>query len=142
MPLTYEEMSMPQLKSLCQDRGLGTARSKQELIDKLTAYDNRDQNDISHEADDLVLTEDQIDAMMEKGEPVELTSKDEDPSPTVFRISFTHSGPLLDSDHIRFRMETYALARAEGLNPFGNPYTARLVKSEGGQLTYEIEVQG
>lgn len=136
MSLTYEEMSMVQLKSLCQDRGLGTGRSKQELIDKLEAYDNRDQNNISHEAD---VPEPQV---KEKSEPVELTPQDEDPSPTIFRISFSHSGPLLDSDHIRFRMETYALAKAEGLEPFGNMYTARLAKSENGKLTYEIEVHG
>lgn len=140
MSLTYEEMSMVQLKSLCQDRGLGTGRSKHELIEKLEAYDNRDQNNISH--DDTELTEAQIDEMFGKSEPVELISKDEDPSPTVFRISFSHSGALLDSDHIRFRMETYALAKAEGLEPFGNPYTARLVKAENGKLTYEIEVHG
>ena len=141
--MTYEDMSLVQLKALCRDKGLGTGRSKQDLIDKLLAYDNRS-------VDDTDLTENQVDEMMDKGEPVELEaapetqakldSRDEDPRPTVFRISFSHIGPLLDSDHERFRRQTHGLALAEGLAPFGSEFAARLIKAENGQLTYELEV--
>lgn len=150
--MKYEDMSMTQLKSLCRDKGLGTGRSKQELIDKLIAYDDRAANPV----DDTDLTEDQIDEMMEKGEPVDLEPaaeptpevtpepdpEDEDPSPTVFRITLTHSGPLLDSQHEAYRKRTYGLAQAEGLRPFGGEMAPRLVKAENGQLTYEVEVHG
>jgi hypothetical protein len=147
--MKYEDMSMSQLKSLCRDKGLGTGRSKQELIDKLVAHDNR----VNEPVDDTDLTEEQIDDLMEKGEPVDLEpaqevktapvpTVDEDPSPTVFRISFSHSGALLDTEHEAYRKRTYGLAQAEGLKPFGGEMAPRLVKVENGQLTYEVEVHG
>lgn len=144
--MKYEDMSLSQLKSLCRDRGLGTGRSKQELINKLVAYDNR-----GPEVDDTDLTEDQIDDMMEKGEPVvtetseakrDDSPEDEDPSPTVFRISFSHSGPLLDTEHEAFRRQTWELARDAGYIPIGGPTVPRLVGSGDGHLHYEIEVHG
>jgi hypothetical protein len=141
----YEDMGMSQLKSLTRDRGLGTGRSKQELIEKLVEYDNR-----LNKVDDTDLTETQVDELLREGEPVELepapevksepVPQDEDPSPTIFRISFSHSGPLLDSDHESFRRKTWELAKAEGLRPFGGEFAARLRKAENNQLTYEIEV--
>jgi hypothetical protein len=147
--VTYEDMTMAQLKALCKDRGLGTGRSKQDLIEKLEAFD-------AQEPDDTDLTEDQIDKMLEEGSPVELepapevtpepepepVPKDEDPRPTIFRITVPHSGPLLDSQHEAYRKRTYGLAQAEGLIPFGGEMAPRLVKAEPGQLTYEIEVHG
>lgn len=141
--MKYEDMSLSQLKSLCRDRGLGTGRSKQELIGKLEAYDNR-----NPEVDDTDLTEAQVDDLIEKSEPVELTSapkaddtpEDEDPSPTLFRISFSHVGPLLDTEHEAFRRQTYELALSEGLRPIGGPTTPRLIGSEPEKLTYEVEV--
>lgn len=146
--MTYEDMSMTQLKALTKARGLGTGRSKQDLIDKLVAAD-------AEVVDDTDLTEDQIDDMMEKGEPVDISPEpesapeaeepapqDEDPSPTVFRLSYSHVGPLLDSEHEAFRKRTYDLARLEGFEPFGGEFAARLIKSENGQLTYELEVRG
>lgn len=145
--MKYEDMSMSQLKSLCRDKGLGTGRSKQDLIDKLVAHDNRVVND---PVDDTDLTEEQIDKMMEEGSPVEIEPapevksdpepEDEDPSPTVFRLSFSHSGPLLDSEHEAFRKRIYGIALAEGLKPFGGEMAPRLIKAENGQLTYEVEV--
>jgi hypothetical protein len=145
--MTYEDMSLTQLKSLCRDKGLGTGRSKQELINKLVAYETR-----VNTPEDVDVTETQ--AGTEKGKSVEVESapeikpesefapKDEDPSPTVFRISITHSGPLLDSQHEAYRKRTYGLAQAEGLVPFGGEMAPRLVKCENGQLTYEVEVHG
>ena len=150
--MKYEDMSMSQLKSLCRDKGLGTGRSRAELIAKLEAYDSRV---VEYDpTDDTDLTEDQIDDMMEKSEPVVIESpepapeaeepepKDEDPSPTVFRISYSHSGALLDSEHEAYRKRTYDLATVEGLKPYGGEFAARLIKSENGQLTYELEVHG
>lgn len=144
MSLTYEDMSMSQLKSLCRDKGLGTGRSRQDLIDKLVAHDDR----VNHPVDDTDLTEVQIDDMMKEAEPVELTPEtkaepvpeDEDPSPSLFRLSFSHSGPLLDSEHEAFRKRIYGIALAEGLKPFGGEMAPRLIKAENGQLTYEVEV--
>lgn len=147
--MKYEDMSMSQLKSLCRDKGLGTGRSKQDLIDKLVAHDNR----VNNPVDDTDLTEEQIDKMMDEGSPVEVEpapevkkapvpTVDEDPSPTVFRISFSHSGALLDTEHEAFRKRTYGLALAEGLRPFGGEMAPRLIKAENGQLTYEVEVHG
>jgi hypothetical protein len=142
--VTYEDMSMSQLKSLCRDKGLGTGRSKQELIDKLTAYDSRD-------TDDTDLTEDQIDDLMKKGDPVEIKSTPEvnpqplpetpEPGPTVFRVSFPHSGPLLDSDHDDYRLRTRHLAQEAGYETPRGLYAARLDKVEGGFLYYEIGVK-
>lgn len=146
MSLTYEDMSMSQLKSLCRDKGLGTGRSRQDLIDKLIAHDNR----VNNPVDDTDLTEEQIDDLMKEAEPVELTpapetksepvSENEDPSPSLFRLSFSHSGPLLDSEHEAFRKRIYGIALAEGLKPFGGEMAPRLIKAENGQLTYEVEV--
>lgn len=141
--MTYEDMSMSQLKSLCRDKGLGTGRSKQELIDKLTAYDSRD-------IDDTDLTENQIDDLMEKGDPVEIKSapeinpqplpETEDSGPTVFRVSFPHSGPLLDSDHDDYRLRTRHLAHESGFETPRGLYAARLAEVDNGFLYYEIEV--
>lgn len=146
MSLTYDDMSMSQLKSLCRDKGLGTGRSRQDLIDKLIAYDNR----VNDPVGDTDLTEEQIDDLTKESEPVELTPtpetktelipEDEDPSPSLFRLSFSHSGPLLDSEHEAFRKRIYGIALAEGLKPFGGEMAPRLIKAENGQLTYEVEV--
>lgn len=144
--MTYEDMNMAQLKALCNDRKLGTGRSKQELIEKLEASDKLAKEE---EVNDTDLTEEQIDELLEKGEPVEFEpapetakpiSQDEDPRPTIFRISFSHSGSLLDSDHESFRRKTWELAKSEGLEPYGDPLSSRLVTAENGQLTYEVEV--
>jgi hypothetical protein len=133
----YEDMSMTQLKSLCRDKGLGTGRSKQELVDKLLAYDNRKPNE-----PDVV--EDQVTQDMEKNDT-------DDPDPEVqvnnsgtklFSVSFPHVGPLLDSEHDDYRLRTRHLARESGLEPFGRGlYSARLDKVENGFLYYEIEVR-
>lgn len=141
--MTYEDMNLAQLKALCKDRKLGTGRSKQDLIEKLKASD-------ALEPDDTDLTEEQIDITMEEVESVDIepapevkskpTSQDESSDPTIFRISFSHSGALLDSNHESFRRQAWELAKGEGFEPYGGPLASRLVKSENGQLTYEVEV--
>lgn len=143
--MKYEDMSLAQLKSLCRDKGLGTGRAKQELIDKLVAYDNR-------VPDDTDLTENQVDDLMKDGEPVEIeappkakadvTPEDEDPSPTIYRVKFSHVGALLDSEHEAFRRQTWELATKDGYTPFGGPTVPRLVSVEDGYLHYEVEVHG
>lgn len=144
--MTYEDMNLAQLKALCKDRKLGTGRSKQELTSKLEADDKR----VRELAKNTI--EDQLDKPIEKAEPVDSEAAEtpeptpepelphESSSPTIFRISFSHNGPLLDSDHNSFREKTRALAVAEGYTPFGGTYAALLRKSENGQLTYELEV--
>lgn len=140
--MKYEDMSVIQLKSLCQDRGLGTGRAKAELIAKLVSYDSRTP------LKDIDLTENDIDSLMEGAEPVDLESapqaedsdfEDENARPKLFYVSFPHVGMLLDSDHDTYRRLTWEQA-AEHSPPFGGPTTPRLVKAEGGYLTYEIEV--
>lgn len=136
--MKYEDMSMPQLKSLCRDKGLGTGRSKSELIDKLVSYDNR-----VNQVADIDLTEDQIDTTVEEAESVVIQDahpEDENPSPTIYRVKFSHVGPLLDTEHESFRYQTWELAKQDGYTPYGGPTGPRLNKVENGFLHYEVEV--
>lgn len=140
--MTYEDMTLVQLKSLCKDRGLGTGRSKSELIKKLTGDDQSF-------AEVQNMTEDEIDELIENGEPVdiepapqtEISYDPEDPRPQLYHVSFPHVGFLLDSDHEKYRRLTWEAAKEDGKNPFGGPTAPRLISSAKDQLTYEIEVQ-
>lgn len=142
--MKYEDMSLTQLKSLTRDRGLGTGRSKQELIDKLVTYDSR-----SAKVDDGDLTENQINKMMEEGETVVIKTpkiKSETPSEsqssgtTTYRVKFYHVGALLESEHNFFKRRAWELAKEDGFYPVRDDQGVRFVATEKGKLIYELDV--
>jgi len=139
--MTYEDMTLVQLKALAKDRGLGTGRSKQELIKKLT-------NDDQSIAEVANMTEEEIDELFENGEPVDIEPAPQaqdnhlgkNPSSQPYRVSYPHVGFLLDSDHEKYRRLTWEAAVEAGVNPSGGPTSPRLISSANDQLTYEVEV--
>lgn len=137
--MKYEDMSIIQLKSLCRDHGLGTGRSKIELIQKLKAYDSR------IPLEDNTPAEDETDSISEgvASDDLETASTTEEPEnsgPKLFGVNFPHVGLLLDSDHEQYRRLTWEQAVEDGFTPFGGPTTPRLSTAKNGYLTYELEV--
>lgn len=120
--MDYEQLSVSELRDACQARGLGTARSRAELIQRLADNDQQ--------ASDPAQTSPEP-----PGEAVQPGG------PTSF--TFLHSFPAVpdgpdEETHLACRQATAAAAVAAGLRPRGD---ARLASTRGGTWVYELFVR-
>lgn len=131
-------MSAPELRAESQRRGLGTARSRAELIERLTTHDDvNEQPGPDGDADAPPQTPaEETPAIQAAPAPEPTTSP---AGPLVFSLSFpaTPGGPD-EEDHLAYRQTTRQAAIDAGHSPRGD---ARRTGTVDGHEVYEITVR-
>lgn len=130
--MDYEALTVQELREACQARGLGTARSRAELIQRLTDHDAKQQ---SAPTDDEHGT---------PGAAVQEAAPTAEPLPPaapvrVFRKTFAAGleGPD-EETHLAYRQATIQAAAEAGLTPRGD---ARLAEFDSETWVYEVSVR-
>lgn len=130
--MDYEALTVQELREACQARGLGTARSRAELIQRLTDHDAKQQP---------------APAETEPGTPggtSQAAAPAADPQPPtapagVFRKTFTaEPGGPDEEKHLANRQATIQAAQEAGLTARGD---ARLAEASGDTWVYEVSVR-
>ncbi|MFF8482334.1 SAP domain-containing protein [Streptomyces antibioticus] len=116
--MDYEQMSVQELREACQARGLGTARSRADLIQRLAGHDARRG------------PEDTVQAPIGSPEFV---------IPASFTTTFPAEPDGPDEEtHLAHRQATIQAAAAAGLVPRGD---ARRAATRDGVWVYEVSVR-
>lgn len=131
--MDYEQMSVSELREACQARGLGTARSKAELIQRLTDHDSEDaggQDDVVEVV--VPVTPDTVPALF-------FGADERGAVPGVFRMEFPADPDGPDEEtHLAYRQATIQAAVEAGHAPRGD---ARLAETSDGMWVYEVLVR-
>lgn len=125
-------MGVQELRAETQRRGLGTARSRADLIQRLTDHDAA-----TPANDDF----DELDTVAPEADPVQHASAPSAPGPTpgVFRKTFqAEAGGPDEETHLAYREATRQAAVEAGHTPRGD---ARLVAAVDGRWVYELFVR-
>jgi hypothetical protein len=132
--MDYGQLSVGELREACQARGLGTARSRAELIQRLTDADAEHRQPSLAEGE-RVLSGDAVRGAAE-------TAAFEPPTtagPFVFRKTFDAEPDGPDEEtHLAYRQGTIDAAAKAGLTPRGD---ARLAETGHGVWVYEVSVR-
>lgn len=137
-------MGVQELRAESQRRGLGTARSKADLIQRLTDHDAEQEGTAEDDfADDTAPSGGQTEPTepAESGAPpVPLDATESAPAPIrTFRKTFQAEPDGPDEEtHLAYREATRQAAVEAGLTPRGD---ARLAEAKGGVWVYEILVR-
>lgn len=126
--MDYEQLSVQELREACQARGLGTARSKAELIQRLTDHDSK--QDVEAVTKLVIPAADMQDQRITP-EPVAPA--------TVFRKAFpAEPGGPDEETHLAYRQATIQAAVDAGHAARGD---ARLAETSDGMWVYEVLVR-
>lgn len=131
----YESMNVQELRAECQRRDLGTARSRAELIQRLT------DNDTHQPAEQL--PEEQPTTPAEES-PADTAPPSPEPAtspagPHAFRETFqAEPGGPDEETHLAYRQATIQAATEAGHTPRGD---ARLAEIADGCWVYEVSVR-
>lgn len=134
-------MSVQELRAESQRRGLGTARSRTELVDRLTTNDAATEESSLADFDDVAPQP----AVNAPAAQPPVTAKKATPtpepadSPASYRMTFsaTPGGPD-EEDHLAYRQATRQAAIDAGYTPRGD---ARRTGTVDGHEVYEISVR-
>lgn len=125
--MNYEDMSVQELRAESQRRGLGTARARADLIQRLTDDDTNAAATAEVPADALA------DAT---APPAQLSTAT---APRAFRRDFeAEPGGPDEETHLAYRQATVQAAIEAGLIPRGD---ARLAATVDGRWVYEVSVR-
>lgn len=130
-------MGVQELRAESQRRGLGTARAKADLIQRLTDHDAEQGGSVEDDfADDAELSG----GPAESAEPAESDAIEPAPAPIrSFRKTFQAEPDGPDEEtHLAYRESTLQAAIEAGLTPRGD---ARLAEAKNGVWVYEILVR-
>ena len=129
-------MSVQELREESQRRGLGTARSRADLIQRLTDNDNMKQPSLAD--GEYVLSPAAIREATVSADTIASAAIAE-PAPRVFRQTFDAEpdGPD-EATHLAHRQATIEAAEDAGYTPRGD---ARLATTVDGRWVYEVHVR-
>lgn len=128
--MDYEQMSVSELRDACQARGLGTARSRAELIQRLT-HDDAGQGDAV--VVDALASPETTPALFAEADTGSVVPQ------RVFRQTFdAEPGGPDEETHLAYRQATIQAAAAAGFQARGD---ARLASTRNGMWVYEVSVR-
>lgn len=135
--MAYESMSVQELRAESQRRGLGTARSRAELVERLTTNDADTQQPDHADFDDVApqpptpAEETPADPATPSPEPAASPA-----GPHVFRKTFEAEPEGPDEEtHLAYRQATIQAAIDAGQTPRGD---ARLAETSDSVWVYEV----
>lgn len=133
--MDYEQMSVQELRAECQARGLGTARSRADLIQRLTGHDAEHSQPQGGLVETSSPDDDTVPAPISSPESVLPAHA----VPRVFRMEFPaeREGPD-EETHFSCRQTTIHAAAEAGFRVRGD---ARLAETRNGQWVYEVSVR-
>lgn len=130
-------MSAPQLRAESQRRGLGTARSRAELIERLTSDDTANDAGAAEDFDDLPPTPAEETPATQAAPPPEPAVSPA--GPHAYRMTFpAEPGGPDEETHLAYRQATVQAAIDAGHTPRGD---ARLAATTDGRWVYEVSVR-
>ena len=128
--MDYAQMSVSELRDACQARGLGTARSRAELIQRLTD-DDASQGDAV--VVDVPVSPETTPALFAEAGTRSVVPQ------RVFQQTFdAEPGGPDEETHLAYRQATVQAAAAAGLQTRGD---ARLASTRDGVWVYEVSVR-
>ena len=131
--MDYEQMSVQELREACQARSLGTARSRAELIQRLT------NNDATASEERHEVVEAFVPATPETAPSLFLSTGEPAAVPRVLQKEFpAEPGGPDEEVHLACRQSTVQAAIEAGLTPRGD---ARLAQVRGDVWVYEVSVR-
>jgi hypothetical protein len=129
----YEQMGVQELRAECQARGLGTARARADLIQRLTDHDTQQEPSLAE--GEFVLSPSAVkqEAAAAAFEPP--TTR----QPGVFQQTFDAEPDGPDEEtHLAYRQATLTAATDAGFRTRGD---ARLAAVRDGMWVYEVSVR-
>lgn len=145
----YESMSVQELRAESQRRGLGTARSRAELIDRLATHD-ADTREPSLADGEHILSQAAVKAL-DAQPPIPAEEVPDDTAapapkpasspagPHAFHLSFpSEPGGPDEETHLAYRQATIQAAIEAGHHPRGD---ARLAETADSRWVYEVLVR-
>lgn len=134
--MDYEQMGVQDLRVECQARGLGTARSRAELIQRLTDNDNTEQPSLAD--GEYVLSPDTVRKATVDADTIAGAAITRQTT-RVFRQTFdAEPGGPDEETHLAYRQATTHAALEAGYRTRGD---ARLAATRDGQWVYEVAVR-
>lgn len=133
-------MGVQELRAESQRRGLGTARARADLIQRLTDHDAQHEGTFEDDFTEGVVPSDAPAELTASAETGTAARADSSPAPIrAFRKTFTaeFGGPD-EETHLAYREATRQAAVEAGLIPRGD---ARLAEAGDGVWVYEISVR-
>lgn len=131
--MDYEQLSVGELRDACQARGLGTARSRAELIQRLTDHDAS----AAGQGDVVV-----VDVPVTPETAPILFAEPETPSAApqrAFQQTFDAEPDGPDEEtHLAYRQATIQAATEAGFQTRGD---ARLASTRDGMWVYEVSIR-